>query len=1276
MKKVKTAIDIQSLSKFNPKHQNNSLTSDWVKDILLPIVFLSAVSFAAFSVNYLLFHSIAEISSVLIGVMAFVVSRETRYFSKNISLALLSVGIGFAALLDFIHALAYEGMALLPVGGSNTATQLWVAARFIQAFFFLLAAISLFKPISLRTSGFAGTTYTVFVLHLIFTGNFPDGYIEGQGLTAFKIGTEYVVIGLLFMAGLTIYKHQEKLAPNIYFGLMAAAGAMILSEFAFTQYAGVFDFANAAGHILKIYAYWFLFLSLVKGTLRAPFNILARAATSYDSIPNPAIVVDRSGKIIQANRAAYTMANKSGQDLNGADAHTIFHNPALSRDDCALCSGWAGRHAELKVTVGIGNRFYNFNIAPFGEELELGTHVEVIQDVTEERRLAEERRELLSALEERVKELNALHQVGRLGDKLGFQPVHLLAEAATILPEAFLHSDKARVCITSDWGKAGAEREGKRYLSKPIVAAGKTVGKICVWYPDDVVVKGDLFLDEEEDFLATASIQIAAQLERIQTWQNEKKLGWLLDMLGKINRAIVHSPAPDAIIGKLFEALTQHKPFPVVLIVRNNPNEGNTDVLHHFGIQTKNGALEVPLAEIGKYLSQGIYPSDDKALINDLQSLPQKCLWRNYLHERNLRWQCILPLTEESRRWGHVILYAAHTSAFEPDQIRVLNEMAADVSFALGKSVADERANLSEHRFRGVFEHSPMPMLIISKASGAIRMMNQSLLDWLGYSSAELSDTNAWFEKVYQHAGERTNLLALWEKDTELARKSGHPVMSPEVCLTKKDGSNAFARGSVSVTGDDIIVAWMDLTAIRQSEEALRESEQRFRSMIEETVTAVFVQDANGIVYANPSFCQMTGFSRDALIGQPISNFLTIEPDHTLVDTDKAFTLLADGQVEELSLRFRRKDRQEIELEVKVRKILWDTGEAVIATVEDITERRSLERSLRHGHDLLHKLSAQVPGVIYQYQLFPDGRSCFPFASEGMEHIYEVAPEDVTEDASIVFSRLHPDDLEMVSEAINRSAADLTPWVQDYRVTLPKQGMRWRSGNAQPEKLKDGSILWHGFITDATDRKQIEEKLGQYVEQLESSMQQTLGAVARMVEARDPYTAGHEARVGEIAADIAKEMGWPENLCEGLKLTGLVHDIGKIAVPAEILVKPGQLTQIELDIVRTHAEAGYQILKDVAFPFPVADVIRQHHERLDGSGYPQGLKGDEILPEAKVIAIADVVESMASHRPYRPARGMEAALEEIQKGKGKIYDPEAVDALTRMVIDQGYKLPY
>lgn len=189
---------------------------------------------------------------------------------------------------------------------------------------------------------------------------------------------------------------------------------------------------------------------------------------------------------------------------------------------------------------------------------------------------------------------------------------------------------------------------------------------------------------------------------------------------------------------------------------------------------------------------------------------------------------------------------------------------------------------------------------------------------------------------------------------------------------------------------------------------------------------------------------------------------------------------------------------------------------------------------------------------------------------------------------------------------------------------------------------------------------------------LRTSLLDSITALAATVEIRDPYTAGHQRRVAQLAVAIAKELRLPEEQVEGIHLASVIHDVGKIRVPAEILSKPGKLLGLEFDIIKEHAQTGYEILKSIDFPWPIAQIVLQHHERLDGSGYPQALRSDQILLEAKIMAVADVVESMMSHRPYRPALGLDAALGEVALNKGKLFDPAVVDTCIKLFRERGF----
>ncbi len=212
-----------------------------------------------------------------------------------------------------------------------------------------------------------------------------------------------------------------------------------------------------------------------------------------------------------------------------------------------------------------------------------------------------------------------------------------------------------------------------------------------------------------------------------------------------------------------------------------------------------------------------------------------------------------------------------------------------------------------------------------------------------------------------------------------------------------------------------------------------------------------------------------------------------------------------------------------------------------------------------------------------------------------------------------------------------------------------------------------------GIMRDITERKRAEEELKQSFKRLRSTMEGTVEALISTTERRDPYTAGHQRRVTQLACAIAEEMNLHKEQIEGIRVAGSLHDIGKIYVPAEILSKPGRITDIEFSLIKIHPQVGQEILRAVNFPWPVAEIVLQHQERLDGSGYPAGLKGEEVLLEAKVLAVADVVEAMSSHRPYRPTRGIDRALEEILQNRGVRYEAEVVDACLKLFTERGFR---
>jgi PAS domain S-box-containing protein/putative nucleotidyltransferase with HDIG domain len=261
---------------------------------------------------------------------------------------------------------------------------------------------------------------------------------------------------------------------------------------------------------------------------------------------------------------------------------------------------------------------------------------------------------------------------------------------------------------------------------------------------------------------------------------------------------------------------------------------------------------------------------------------------------------------------------------------------------------------------------------------------------------------------------------------------------------------------------------------------------------------------------------------------------------------------------------------------------------------------------------------------------------------------------------------VHPEDRALLSE-VREKKGSTKPQTFTYSIRV-----RSRADEEIWAQISSVPIVWEdrpatlNFVRDITVQKKAEEELRHSVDKLRKITGATIQAMAQTVEVRDPYTAGHQKRVADLARAIATRMGLSADRVDGIRMAGVIHDIGKISVPAEILSKPGLLTPLEFSLIKTHSQIGYDILKDIEFPWDIATMVLQHHERLDGSGYPQGVTGERILLEARILTVADVVEAMASHRPYRPSLGMDKALDEIKDKKGRFYDSDVVDACIQL----------
>ena len=319
---------------------------------------------------------------------------------------------------------------------------------------------------------------------------------------------------------------------------------------------------------------------------------------------------------------------------------------------------------------------------------------------------------------------------------------------------------------------------------------------------------------------------------------------------------------------------------------------------------------------------------------------------------------------------------------------------------------------------------------------------------------------------------------------------------------------------------------------------------------------------------------------------------------------------------------------------------------------------RQDEEALRRSEEKYRTILESIGDGYYETDL----AGSFTFFNDALQRIWGYPKEELLG----LNNRQYMDGetAKMLYQAHNRTYKTGIPGkLMDYEI-IRKDGGRIAIQQSFT-LLKDSlgnTIGFRGVVRDITHLKALEQEREETLGKLRQTLESTVHAMAVAVESRDPYTAGHQRRVTELAYAIAATMGLEPNRINGLCMASMIHDLGKISIPTEILTKPTKLTKIEFEIVKTHAEAGYEILKDIAFPWPIARIVWEHHEKIDGSGYPRHLKGDDLLTESKILTVADVVEAMASHRPYRPSLGLQDALEEITRNRGILYDADAVAA--------------
>ena len=589
----------------------------------------------------------------------------------------------------------------------------------------------------------------------------------------------------------------------------------------------------------------------------------------------------------------------------------------------------------------------------------------------------------------------------------------------------------------------------------------------------------------------------------------------------------------------------------------------------------------------------------------------------------------------------------------------------------------EEKLRQEERKFRALAEQSSDIIVLVNR-KGIITYENGVTERMLGFKSEEIIGAGL-FDLV--HPDDLTFIIDL---ATSLARDKNVPALQSEVRLRHRNGSWRMfeVTGSSIINNTRIEGGIVNLHYIakhKQMEKALHQSEEKYRTILENIQEGYFEVDlAGNLTFFNDSMCRLYGYSREELAGMNYQQFTNKETSKILFQMfNKIYN--TGEPTKGFDWQIIRKDGTEryIEASASLQKYLPDKPIGFRGLIRDITESKRTERILRENEERLRGITQNLPGIIFQFYAKDSGEYGLSYVSERLSEYSKIVANldmaNMDTMFSLLISHIHEEDRDRFLASIKVAVETETSWNFEGRLFIQPGTMIWIHGLSTPTRHED-RLVFDGILLNITERKHAEMELQKTLESLRKAVGTTIGVLVSALEIRDPYTAGHQKRVADLARAIATEMEFPYDIIEGIRMAGSIHDIGKLSIPAEILTKPTKLTKIEFSLIKEHPQSGYEMLKDVESLWPLAQIVYQHHERMDGSGYPRNLKGDEILLDARIMAVADVVEAMASHRPYRPALGINAALEEIQMHRGILYDADVADACLKLFREKGYQL--
>jgi PAS domain S-box-containing protein/putative nucleotidyltransferase with HDIG domain len=583
----------------------------------------------------------------------------------------------------------------------------------------------------------------------------------------------------------------------------------------------------------------------------------------------------------------------------------------------------------------------------------------------------------------------------------------------------------------------------------------------------------------------------------------------------------------------------------------------------------------------------------------------------------------------------------------------------------------EEALTKNEEKFRKAFYTSPDSVNINRFEDGMYVSINPGFTKITGYTEEDIIGKTSIDYNIWENIEDRQRLVAGLRKDGE--------VINLETAFRIKGGDIRYGLMSASVIDlngvPHVLSITRDITDRKRAEEELKRLSQQNELILFSAAEGILGLDIQGKhTFINPAAARMLGYEVEELLGCPShSTWHHTKSNGSPYPQEECeiYAAYREGVAHRTSTEvFWRKDGTSFPVEYASTPIYeQDRLAGAVLTFTDITERKRAEEELLRSRQWLSLHVEQAPLAVVEFNLEGRVRGWNPAAGKIFGYPHEEAigqhwtfmvPESVWGSLEGVWEGL------IAKRGGNRST--------NKNITKGGRIIDCEWFNTPLVDQQGETIGVASLVMDITDRKQAEKQLQETLESLRKAINTTIQVMVSAVETRDPYTAGHQIRSADLARAIATEMGLPQEKIDAIRMAGSIHDIGKLSIPAEILSKPTKLSELEFSMIKEHARKGFEMLKDVESPWPLADIVHQHHERMDGTGYPRNLKGEEILIEARILTVADVVEAMASHRPYRAGLGINAALNEIEKNRGIFYDRVVADACLRLFREKGFKL--